>query len=78
MTEKIKIPEFENYIEKFGINRFRVWTEQEEDIIRRYYGIVPTSLLAKYLKRTIKAVHDKAYTMNVRAADNQKMYDQER
>lgn len=63
---KITIPEFEEWIERNGVN-FRPWTPDEEDILQTYYGRIPTPMLAKKLQRTIKAVNEKARRMGIRA-----------
>jgi hypothetical protein len=69
--EQIRIPEFEEYIQKFGVHKYRVWTVQEEDILREYYGVIPTGMLAEYLGRSIKAIQDKAFVIGVNIAVNQ-------
>lgn len=71
MVEKIRIPEFEEYIQKFGIHKYRVWSEQDENILRTYYGIIPTHMLAAHLDRSIKSVQDKACSMGITVAENQ-------
>lgn len=72
MTIKIRIPEFEDYIQTVGINKRRPWTEQEEEILMEYYGVIPTALIAKHLDRTIKSIQDKATAMGISAVENQK------
>jgi hypothetical protein len=69
--EQIRIPEFEEYIHQFGVHKYRVWTVQEEDILREYYGVIPTAMIAEHLGRSIKAIQDKAYVMGINVADNQ-------
>lgn len=69
--QQIVIPEFEEYIKRFGIHKYKIWSEQEESVIRNYYGVIPTSMLAEYLGRSIKAIQDKAAMMGVTAAENQ-------
>jgi|WetSurMetagenome_2_1015567.scaffolds.fasta_scaffold415099_2 hypothetical protein len=62
MTEqerRIVIPEFEEWIKTHGV-AFRPWTEQEESILREYYGKIPTKMIAHKLNRSIKSVQEKA------------------
>jgi len=72
MIQKIVIPEFEEYIRKFGPNRYKIWSEQEELVLREYYGIVPTSVLAQYLDRSVKSVQNKAAALGINSRENQK------
>lgn len=69
--EHIKVPEFEEYIQKFGVHKYRVWTSQEEDVLREYYGVIPTAMLADHLGRSIKSIQDKAFALGINVADNQ-------
>jgi pyruvate/oxaloacetate carboxyltransferase len=64
----IIIPEFEEYIAKHG-SYYRLWTEDEEIILAAYYGKVPPARIAKKLNRSIRAIHEKARAMGIRAAD---------
>lgn len=71
--QTIKIPEFEEYIREHGIRAInKPWDEISEQIIRDYYGIIPTELLADKLDRSIKSIHDKAGAMGVKADDNRR------
>ncbi len=71
--QTIKIPEFEEYILEHGIwTGNKPWDEVSEQMIRDYYGIIPTEILAKKLDRSIKSIQDKAGAMGVKAEDNRK------
>lgn len=60
MTERrIVIPEFEDWIKTHGVS-FNPWSTEEEEILREYYGKIPTKMLAKKLNRSIKSVQEKA------------------
>lgn len=74
-----RIPEYEEFIKEHGVKfKNRPWGEDEEEVIRRYYGIIPTGELAKRLNdRTIKAVQDKAHAMGIKAEDNRKRWEEE-
>jgi len=56
--EEIVIPELEALVGTY--EGLRLWTEEEENIVRKYYGSVPTAAIAKQLGRTIEAVDSKA------------------
>lgn len=60
---EIIIPE----LEEIAINSppRKYWTEEEESIIKRYYGRVPGLEIAKYLGRSRHAVEMKAYSMGI-------------
>lgn len=76
--EHIRVPEFEEYIQKFGPHKYRTWTAQEEDVLREYYGIIPPAMLARHLGRSIKSIQDKAYAIGISVSENQqKRSDQE-
>jgi hypothetical protein len=66
MVERIKIPEFEEWISTHG-RFYRPWTEEEELILQEYYGKIPPHMLAKKLDRTIKAIRDKADALGIKA-----------
>lgn len=73
MTEKhtetrLRIPEFDEWIENHGF-AYRPWTPQEEEILIEYYGKIPTRLLVKKLNnRTIKSANEKARRMGITAS----------
>lgn len=70
---KIKIPEFEEYIESHSIH-YRSWSPEEEDVLARYYGLIPPKVLAKRLGRTVKSIRDKADAMGISAKENQEKF----
>lgn len=70
---KIKIPEFEEYIESHTLH-YRSWSKEEEAVLSRYYGLIPPGVLAKRLGRTKKAILDKADAMGLSAKENQKKF----
>jgi len=74
-----KIPEYEEYIKAHGIKfTNEPWGEDEEEVIRLYYGIIPTVELSKMLKkRTIKSIQDKAHAMGITAKENRKRWEEE-
>jgi hypothetical protein len=62
----IVIPEFDEWIKSHG-SYYRLWTEPEEQILIEYYGKVPPNMIAKKLNRSIRAIHEKARAMGIRA-----------
>lgn len=45
----------------------KVWTDEETAILKKYYGRIPTSIIAKKLNRTISATKHKATAMGLKA-----------
>lgn len=66
IERRIVIPEFDEWIEVNG-KSFNPWTAEEETILADYYGKVPTKMIADKLKRSIKAVNEKARRMGITA-----------
>lgn len=61
--EDLVIPELEE-APKYS-TRNRLWTEEEEEILRKYYRKIDTATLAGYLNRTVVAVDQKAKYMRL-------------
>jgi len=56
--EEIVIPELEALVGTYeGLKR---WSEEDENILIKYYGSAPTAAIAKQLGRTVEAVETKA------------------
>ncbi len=64
----IVIPELESYREagRLYIGNGKVWTEEEEAIMKKYYGFAPVKELLKFLPgRTHSQVMSKAQRLNL-------------
>jgi hypothetical protein len=54
----VVVPELEALMGSHTTRKY--WTAEDEAIVRKYYGKVPTEKLAKQIGRTIEAVQNKA------------------
>lgn len=48
--------------------RRRVWSQAEDDVLRKLYGVVPAKSIALHLHRTPKAVSERAFDLGLSAA----------
>ncbi len=60
---RISIPELEEAAKHY--QHGRIWTQEEEDILREYYRRVAPDEIAKYLKRTVNSIYNKAGSMGL-------------
>jgi len=63
--KEIKIPELEREAEKYSLVTY--WTEDEIQILKKYYGRVPTQKLASFLNRSYEATKCKAKALGIKA-----------
>jgi len=47
--------------------KYRFWTEEEIEHLKRYYGVVPAWLIAESLGRSVNAVYCKAKRLRLRS-----------
>ena len=45
----------------------RRWTQDEIDILCRYYGVIPVHDLAVLLGRTVNSIYSKAYQLGLKS-----------
>lgn len=60
LVKEIVIPELED---SEPIRRF--WTEEEDAILRKYYGRVKAERIAEHLKRSKRAVQNRASELGI-------------
>ena len=56
--QEVVVPELEALMGNTTMRKY--WTAEDEAIVRKYYGKVPTEKLAKQIGRTLEAVQNKA------------------
>jgi hypothetical protein len=59
-VEEIVIPELED-----SNPRKRYWTDEEDAILRKYYGKAELSKISEYLKRTKRAIENRASVLGI-------------
>ena len=62
-------PELEKLV---GTSNYKLWTNDEEDKLRRYYGKINTDILADKLGKTSGAVKVKARSMGLKFSSKEK------
>lgn len=65
MRRKVVIQELEDAAKRYQ-PRGKPWTQEESDILERYYPILPTIEVARYLGRSSDSVHAKAAKMGLK------------
>lgn len=65
--EDLIIPELEELPDYEPTKRF--WTEEEEAILQKYYSKKGAKALAKYLKRSVNSIEQKAGQIGLRKGE---------
>lgn len=60
LVRELVIPELEE-----SVQTRRYWTEEEDSVIRRYYGKADSGKIAAHLNRTKRAVQNRASDLGV-------------
>jgi predicted AAA+ superfamily ATPase len=57
------------------VGSFRFWSDEEIEILRKYYGQIPTNDLARVLNRTPEAVRAQASRFGIRFPEQRPDYE---